>query len=335
VNGTEAQVRLSGEQPPRVAIGPHVLAVVWTAKHDNLTEVRVARSTDHGRSFGASQAVHAPGLTGARGWASIAVDEQDRVHVVWLDGRNAAPMPKHEPGAPPMKHDMRQDVFAAVIDTSGHVSETSVASSVCFCCKTTTVVGADGSSATAWRHIYPGSLRDIGFAMMDPSGAVRGEPVRVSEDHWELDGCPDDGPAMVMTSAGAIHIVWPAVLPGEPVKGIFYATSPDGKQFSPRARMDRLTKGAAAHPQIALTPAGLAVVWDELADGVKQVMLRERGVEGGTWSEPTVFHESVAAYYPVVAATPDGMILAWTSAADPNSMIGIARVPRTVTTASR
>lgn len=335
VNGTEAQVRISGEQPPRVAIGPHVLAVVWTAKRDNLTEVRVARSTDNGRSFGASQAVHPAGLTGARGWASIAVDGQDRVHVVWLDGRNAAPMPKHEAGAPPMKHDMRQDVFTAVIDTAGHATESPVASNVCFCCKTTTVVAADGSSATAWRHIYPGSLRDIGFAMMDPSGAVRGEQVRVSEDHWELDGCPDDGPAMVMTASGAIHIVWPAVLPGEPVKGIFYASSTDGKQFTPRARMDRLTKGAAAHPQIALTASGLAVVWDELAGGVKQVMLRERAIDGGTWSEPTVFHESVAAYYPVVAATPDGMILAWTSAADPNSMIGLARVPRAVTTARR
>lgn len=335
VNGTEAQVRTSGEQPPRVAIGPHVLAVVWTAKRDNFTEVRVARSTDNGRSFGASQIVHPAGLTGARGWASIAVDDQDRVHVVWLDGRNAAPMPKPEPGAPAMKHDMRQDVFAAIIDATGQVSETAVASNVCFCCKTATVVGADGSSATAWRHIYPGNLRDIGFAMMDSSGALRGEQVRVGEDHWELDGCPDDGPAMVMTSAGAIHIVWPAVLPGESVKGIFYASSTDGKQFTPRTRMDRLTKGAAAHPQIALTASGLAVVWDELADGVKQVMLRERAFDVAAWSEPTVFHESAAAYYPVVAATPDGMLLAWTSAASPSSTIGLARVPRTVTTARR
>ena len=69
--------------------------------------------------------------------------------------------------------------------------------------------------------------------------------VRVSEDKWELNGCPEDGPTLAVDQAGVIHIAWATVVnDGEPQKALFYATSRDGKTFSPRARC-RLPPGDA------------------------------------------------------------------------------------------
>ena len=47
--------------------------------------------------------------------------------------------------------------------------ENPIAADVRFCCKTAVVTTGDNVSA-AWRHIYPGSLRDIAFAISKDRG---------------------------------------------------------------------------------------------------------------------------------------------------------------------
>jgi len=36
--------------------------------------------------------------------------------------------------------------------------------------------------------------------------------VRVSEDNWKIDACPDDGPAMTIDRRGVLHITWPTLV---------------------------------------------------------------------------------------------------------------------------
>ena len=91
-------------------------------------------------------------------------------------------------------------------------------------------------------------------------------PVRVSEDKWELEGCPDDGPAMAIDARNGIHIVWPTLVTesaGQTI-ALFYASSADGRTFTTRERIP--TEGMPHHPQIASAADGsLALAWDELA----------------------------------------------------------------------
>jgi hypothetical protein len=47
VNDEEGDARVSGEQPPRVAVRHDEVAVSWVSKRDGTT-IRVARSTDAG-----------------------------------------------------------------------------------------------------------------------------------------------------------------------------------------------------------------------------------------------------------------------------------------------
>ena len=49
-----------------------------------------------------------------------------------------------------------------------------------------------------WRHLFPGGVRDIAVARSTDGGRTFGAPVRVSDDNWKIDACPDDGPSMAI-----------------------------------------------------------------------------------------------------------------------------------------
>lgn len=322
VNDITGSVRTSGEQAPRVAVSPGVVAVAWTSRESNLPAVRVATSHDRGQSFGPSQRVHPDGLTGARGWASVAIDARNRLHVVWLDGRNAsapaasAPAMTHAMPAPVAGMDHarapRQDLYAAVVNGSEAITDRLVATDTCFCCKTTVAALADGSSVAAWRHLFPSNVRDIAVAHFGASTTPDPRVARVSHDDWELHGCPEDGPAIAVDGAGTTHVAWPTLVQDDASgKGVFYAASTDNVTFTPRARLDAMQGSQAAHPQIAARrDGGVAVVWEQMGQAAHPIEMRMRAPGSTTWSSVTLTADGV---YPAVAALDAGFVVAWTN----------------------
>ena len=229
VNDEAGEVRASEQQAPRLALKGDMLAVLWTSRRAGQTGIRVAVSQDQGRTFAASRAITPDGAPGTRGWGALLIDKEQRVQAVWLDTRIAAaaserPVPSAQrpdplPPAPSAGGHVhganmpstRQDLYAAVIDPRGPITERLVATDVCFCCKTA-IAQTDAGLAAAWRDVYPGSLRDISFARLDDSPEIT--RVRVAEDGWQINGCPEDGPAMAADPQGHPHIVWPTLVAG-------------------------------------------------------------------------------------------------------------------------
>jgi hypothetical protein len=210
-------------------------------------------------------------------------------------------------------------------------SARAITGGVCYCCKTAIAYGPANTVALAWRHVYPGNLRDMAFTISRDGGKTFAAPVRVSEDKWQLEGCPDDGPAMVMDGEGVAQIVWPTLVPDgakgtAPTIGLFYASSRDGKSFTTRVRVP--TEGLAHHPQLALASNGsLALVWDELAGGTRRIVFAKKSVGGeGAVSFPRqVVATGQPVVYPVVVASADRFVTAWTSGAPESSVIRIDR----------
>lgn len=322
VNDIAGDTNPSGEQPPRIALGADAVHVIWPARRGR-NAVAYARSTDGGRRFSKAVDVPASGLAGARGWASLAVDPQGTVHMVWLDGRAATPADAGH--AMHGGHDPQQDVYHASWRIGGAIEQTRIAENVCFCCKTAVAISRRDVFA-AWRHIYPGSIRDIAFARSVDGGATFRAPVRVSPDGWELDGCPDDGPALVVDGRDRVRVAWPTLIAGPtPRKAIFYATSRDGRRFTQRTRLDAGTADPA-HPQIALARDGTAaVVWDEMSDGTRRIMLR-RVTPDDTLAPAEVVTTERGATYPSIAATTRGFVVAWTSGASDARVIKVQRI---------
>jgi hypothetical protein len=320
VNDLDGDARASGEQAARVAIGlGYVIHVAWPARIAGASVIRYARSTDAGRSFSKAVTVAGDKRSGARGWHALTLGHDGAVHVAWLDGRNAAPSgakagrARHTHGyAKPsgtMAAAPRQDVFHAAWK-EGAPSERPVASHVCFCCKTALATSGDRVFA-AWRHIYPGSIRDIAVARSTDNGVTFEKPVRVSDDGWRIAGCPDDGPSMVADGHGGIHLAWPTLVQGDtPRKAIFYSSLAEGGTFTPRLRLDS-GESNPAHPQIASDEhTNTAVVWDERAAGRRRIVLRR--VSDGVAAAPENF-EDEGANYPAVAAAAGHWVVVWSA----------------------
>jgi hypothetical protein len=350
VSPVSGGVRVSGEQPPHVALaglpdGRLAVVVVWTARAAEGTRLLTARSEDGGRSFGLPSVVPGSDAGGNRGWEAIAADPDGRVAAIWLDHRelaraSSAGTPMHHDGEDHAGHMARPDGAIAAQSSKlyfgrvdGIALPVVVTGGVCYCCKTGLAVGGAGQVYAVWRHVYPGNLRDIAFAASVDGGRTFAAPVRVSEDQWAIDGCPENGPAIAVALGGRIHVAWPTMADGAvaapSTPALFYAWSDDGQRFTPRQRLP--TEGTPGHVQTALDAAGrLLVVWDELAAGRRRVVLATHrpGGEGAGGFSRTVISSDAGGAYPVVASGAAGAVAAWTEGGPDQSAIRVARLAR-------
>jgi hypothetical protein len=328
VNDVDGDARVSGEQPPHVALVTSAgrvpsIVVLWTTKGPRGTRIVQSRSDDGGRTFSNATAIPGGDAEGARGWEAVAA-ARGIVHAVWLDHREMA---AHDGHMSHMSPDRSRLYFASV---DGSLAPRALTNAVCYCCKTALAVGADGAIYTAWRHVYPGNVRDIAMTVSRDGGRTFAAPVRISEDNWILDGCPDDGPAIAVDAGSRVHVVWPTLVrdgSGEPTIALFYASSRDGKRFSPRQRLP--TEGLPHHPQIALRPDGSPVLaWDEVKDGIRKAVAAAASVDSkgvATFMREAIPQRSTS-LYPVVTTTTDGVVVAWTSGGASDSTIEVWRL---------
>jgi hypothetical protein len=349
VNDVAGAANVGGEQPPRIAIvehdGPSWFDVMWTAKSGGGgTRLMTSRSIDGGRSFAKASVVPGSDAKGNRGWESMVSTAPGQVFRIWLDHREmaeqagAAPAHDHSGQA----HTGHGDVdgvaraqlsklyFSGPYDlTESGAQGRSIAGGVCYCCKTALAAGADGVIYAAWRHVYPGNVRDIAFTVSRDFGRTFAPPVRVSHDDWVLDGCPENGPAIAADAAGTVHIVWPTLVKGsgsEPALALFYATTRDGKTFTPRTPI--ATDGTPRHPQIAVNREGrILVTWDEQLTGSRRVVVNEvKPAAGGVRFEKAALIDAERDDYPAVAGTEHGFVVACTSATKTDSTIRVLSV---------
>ena len=349
VNDVEGSASLGGEQPPHVSLVRRAgrepaVVVVWTAKSKDGTRLLMARSEDGGASFGHAAPIEGGVAKGNRGWESTTVDREGHVVAVWLDHRETA-----APSSSPTRHEghdhskmnmpkadgaeraqLSKLYFARVDDPA---SAKAITGGVCYCCKTSVAAGPDGAIYAAWRHVYPGNIRDIAFTLSRDGGRTFSAPLRVSDDGWALDGCPENGPTLAVGTGGAVHIVWPTLVAGstadgEPSLALFHAATTDGRHFSPRARLP--VRGTPRHPQIVMKADGSFVIaWDEELDGGRRRVVAVSAAQQGSTLRftPMTINDSARSEYPVVAVAADATLIAWASGDAGQSVVRVQRIP--------
>ena len=323
VNDIEGEARLGGELPPRVALvartgdaAPEIV-VAYGSKTTG-TAIKVSRSTDGGRTFSPARELQKPGAAGDRGWHAMTIDRAGAAHVMWLDHRGIA---TDKPGSHVLHEAAAMDGATMALRSGLYYAQDAAGSherellnGVCYCCKVAMVAGVDGSIVSAWRHVYAGNLRDIAFTISRDGGRTFAAPQRLSDDRWQLAGCPDDGPALAVDAAGIVHAVWPTVIGGEKPEGaVFYASSRDGRSFASRTRVPTLGSPKPMHPQIVADATGrVTVAWDEVIGGVRQAAMRtirfdeaDRPTFGAT---TRLGRPDVPSSYPMLVSTPTGVL---------------------------
>jgi hypothetical protein len=240
VNETGTNVGSHGENSPALVFGPgEKIFVMWEEQAEEVTKLMFSSSMDFGASF--EKPVHVSDQTTATyaGYPTMAVAPNKAICAAWLDFRDSADHP-----------DSASIYFACSSDEGATFSKNvKVADSVCPCCRPSLIYGPRGEVMIFWRKIYPGNVRDIAVSLSRDGGLTFASPVRVAEDGWKLDGCPDSGPA-VIREGQRVYVAWMTEATRQRAGIRFSWSDDDGKTFAPVVMASQKTLDAN-HPAFA------------------------------------------------------------------------------------
>jgi hypothetical protein len=118
-----------------------------------------------------------------------------------------------------------------------------------------------------------------------------------------------------------------------PEGALFYATTRDGRRFTPRLRVATFGSPKPSHPQIVVDVRGqVTVAWDELINGKRVAAARRLSRADSAPSgaaAPIVLAGAESAMYPVLAETTDGLVAVWTAGLPSKSVIGVRTLKAT------
>ncbi len=139
------------------------------------------------------------------------------IGVAWLDN-NPDPNVKSRPL-----------MFAKTSKDGRFNDAVEVTSKSCECCRIAVSGDQDGQILIAFRNLTDEEVRDISMSISADDGLSFSAPADLSQDHWIVDGCPHNGPALAVGN-GKRYLSWFTGVEGK--EGVYYAEfDKDGKNL--------------------------------------------------------------------------------------------------------
>ena len=215
----------------------------------------------------------------------------------WLDGRNYATGQKE------------MTLRSARVSATGEIlDEAIVDERVCECCQTDAAL-IPGGQVLVYRNRSPEEVRDIYIARK--IGDIWSEPQAVFDDHWEIAGCPVNGPA-VAADDNRLAVAWFTRARDVPL--VQLALSSDGgATFAAPIRVD--AGNPLGRVDIAMTSGDkIWVSWLEMTERGVEIQLQRFSAETREAEVFTIAATSAdrRSGFPRMAASNEKLFLAWT-----------------------
>ena len=194
--------------PSVVRLNDGTLAAHWLQMSGKDTyayayDVRLAYSTDDGRTWSTSFTPHHDGTKREHGFASLFQMPGAGLGLIWLDGRAMASAAGHDAHGGTSGGAM--SVRFGTFDTNWkQTSEMPVDLRVCECCPTSAAVTSEGL-VVAFRNRSEDEVRDIYVSRLEHGKWT--EPRGVHNDGWKIPACPVNGP-MLSAHGRDVAIAW-------------------------------------------------------------------------------------------------------------------------------
>ena len=273
-------------------------------------DVVVSHSTDSGATWSPPVSPHADGTPTEHGFVSL-WPASDVTGLVWLDGRKTG----NEHADDPMASGMT--LRAATIDHEGGINaEQEIDALVCDCCQTDIAVATSGP-IVVYRDRTPGEIRDISI-----SRYVDGRwqpPQALSNDGWEIAGCPVNGPA-IAAHGDLVAVAWFTAARNSPIVKARISKN-GGKTFGDTIIID--TGRPLGHVDVTyIGDSSFAISWMKHGDRLHDILLRSLTSEGELSLYKTAGRTAVSHNVPQMVEQDGKLIMAWTDRIRDESRIG-------------
>lgn len=170
-------------------------------------DIQYSQSNDRGKTWTSPKSVYTNRPTTASiSFSGISRLANGEIGVAWLGTSSSS-----QAGRPVM--------FAQTNSGEGFQQPVIVDSSACECCRVAISSDASGAISIAYRDLLPGSIRDITIRTSYDGGQSFELLEGITEDRWEINGCPHNGPA-IWRNAETTFLTWST---GGKSPGVYYA----------------------------------------------------------------------------------------------------------------
>lgn len=235
-------------------------------------DVMLVRSLDHGMNWSAPRKVHDDTTTTEHGFVSMWAQDDGRLGMAWLDGRNTG-SGGHD-GGHGGGHDghgaergpmtLRAAVFDAYMAQS---AASEIDADVCDCCQTDVATTADGA-LLVYRDRTKDEVRDIYATRFD--GTTWSTPKPVHVDGWKMPACPVNGPSVAALGKQAV-VAWYTGANDE-VSVKLAASADAGATFGPPVVVDK-GPDVAGRVAVAIDAQQVWMVWLREERGAQSLWL--------------------------------------------------------------
>ena len=254
------------------------------------------------------------GIKSEHGFVSMLPYNNDSFFVTWLDGRTLVGV---------SKENEQMTLRAAFIDAEGEISnDILLDDKTCECCNTAATMTANGP-VVAYRDRSDTEIRDISIVRF-----VNGNwtaPKNVYQDHWEIPGCPVNGPA-IDSFNDAVALAWFTAENDNPRIQVSFSEN-QGETFGLQYRVDN--GNAIGRVDIVMIDQNNAVVsWME-PDGIDTLIQILKVSSNGEKNMPitiTKTRSERSSGFPQLEVVADKLYVAWTSLEDKIPAIKIVTV---------
>ncbi len=301
-----ARIDHNGESRPKIALGRDgAIFVSWTRRLEAhfSGDVYFSRSLDGGSTFDAPRVLRDTPVPSSHRFDVLEVTRSGRLYAAWIDKRDF----EAEAGS---DHDSAgASIYYAYSDDQGASFSPNrrAAAHSCECCRLAALPAGDDGIRLLWRHVFDGSIRDHALIEIAPDGPSQLQ--RVSNEDWELLGCPHAGPHMAAAGTEGVHMAWFTGAPG--AGGVHYGY----RDFSTgnTVRLKHIdARPGAGKPQVAVWEDRVDLFW--IAAGAEQSdLLHKQSLDAGrSWSPPQTLATSAGAVdHPQLLQERDALWVAW------------------------
>ncbi|WP_462248727.1 hypothetical protein [Ekhidna sp.] len=220
---------------------------------------------------------HDDGTPTEHGFVTMLPVNDGTFNVAWLDGRNTANNDhNHHGGSGAMS------LRTALVDLRGNImNESELDNRICDCCQTSGAMTKDGP-IFVYRDRSVDEVRDMAF--VSKTNEQWSTPKLISQDNWNITGCPVNGPRMASYENTVVVAWYTAALNRPKIKVAFKS----GSEFQEAMELDN-TSPVGRTDIVMINEEKAIVSW---LDGGDQPAIKYRSVTiNGTMSPVYVVSE--------------------------------------------